>query len=172
MTISYPLGTRLVDHAEWKVADNIKRATFGQPIRASWTSRFAQLKALLSGGVSRGWGQIPLTALVLMSVAIGLQPALPEDEAVMSATEAAIGYGILGFVLLSYIGGALMTARGSRAGLTLSLPATLLMLFLIVSCPVSGHHGWGSWVVGSFGAAFVATGLHAASVYATRRPSP
>jgi hypothetical protein len=106
-----------------------------------------------------------------MMVAVGLQPALREEEQSMTAAEAALGWGVLAFVFVSYMGCALITARGSRAGIVLSLPATLLMFIIVVTCPVSGHHGWG-WVAGSFGAAILAAVLHFASLRATRPTSP
>jgi hypothetical protein len=104
-----------------------------------------------------------------MMVAVGLQPVLPEEEQAVRTAEAVAGWGVIAFVFVSYFGCSLLTARGSRAGLVLSLPATLLMLLVVVTCPVSGHHGWGSWVVGSYGAAFVAAGLHGASLFASLR---
>jgi hypothetical protein len=163
MAIGYPLrasdARRLGPAAESTLTATGTRAP----------SLFDRLRSAVSGPVAPAWRHVPITALVLMMVAVGLQPVLPEEEQAISAAEAVAGWGVIAFVFMSYFGCALLTARGSRAGLVLSLPATLLMLIIVVTCPVSGHHGWGNWVVGSFGAAFVAAGLHGASLLANRQ---
>jgi hypothetical protein len=149
------------------------QAGFEQPDARSWrpySVLVARARAALAGPVAPIWRHVPITAFVLMMVAVGLQPALPAEQS-MTAAEAAVGWGILAFVFFSYMGSALITARGSRAGLVLSLPVTLLMLIIVVACPVSGHHSWGFWIAGSFGAAVLAAALHVASLRATRPQS-
>jgi hypothetical protein len=130
-------------------------------------SLIVRSRTVLAGPVAPAWRHVPIIAFVLMMVAVGLQPALPEEEQSASAAEAALGWAILAFVFASYTVCALIAARGSRAGLILSLPATLLMLAIVVACPASGHHSWGLWVAGSFGAAILAAALHVASLRAT-----
>ena len=158
MALSYPFSTwgRTSEHAG--------------SVEGRSVSGFERIKAAASGEVARGWWPVPLAALVLMMVAIGLQPALPaEEQAAISPAETLIGSVVLAFVFMSCFLGSMVTAQGRRVGLTLSLPATLLMLLLVVTCPVSGHHGWAPWVAGSFAAAFAATAIHAGAVIASRR---
>jgi hypothetical protein len=76
--------------------------------------------------------------------------------------------GVFMIALISYIPAAIDVGKGLRKGLVLTIPATLLLLLGAVSCPVSGHHAWGAWVIGSFACAFAATGIHLGSLLATR----
>jgi hypothetical protein len=77
--------------------------------------------------------------------------------------------GVFLIALISYIPAAIDVGKGLRKGLILTVPATLLLLLGAASCPVSGHHAWGAWVIGSFACAFAATGLHLGSLVATRK---
>jgi hypothetical protein len=111
-----------------------------------------------------GWALVAVQALFFASVLVEPAPANPES----SLLEEILGFGALTIFIVGYGWGMTQAFKGDRRGLRWTLPVTGLMLVMAVSCPVSGHHAWGLWVAGSFGAAAAAVGVHIAALRLSR----
>jgi hypothetical protein len=116
--------------------------------------------------VAPSWGSALVAIIVLFIVALGSQP---EPSRPPTATEELIGNLLFGGIFLSLAAGAAVTYRRSRWGLALTLPVTAFLVFTAITCPLSGHHPWGAWVMVSYGSTLVAGGLH---LYALAKTKP
>lgn len=145
---------------------------FERPPRSVATSTRVEAREAVtevaSSRIASAWGWVPLAAMALMSVAIGLQPEDASDPAMTFADWVFAGtfLAVLGG---AYVWGSVRAFRGSRSGLVLSFPGTALLLIVVLSCPSSGHHPWGNWVIGSFGSAIGAALIHGAALGLTYR---
>lgn len=70
-----------------------------------------------------------------------------------TATEAAFEAAFVAVFSVGCLATWLGCVSGRRWGLFAALPVTLFMLISAVTCPLSGHHTFGTWVLGASGAA-------------------
>jgi hypothetical protein len=104
-----------------------------------------------------------LAWLVLFPLALALEPTAAQ-------TTPAIWEWAASFVLLTGLG---LTAAGlgtRRAwGATASLVTSLVFTAGVFACPATGHHAFGLWWFGEFGAALTLVALSTIAVVRTRR---
>lgn len=111
------------------------------------------------GRINGVWGLVPLATFILLFVSLTLAPTTPEVESEDDSADIVLGLIIIGGVLAAYVAGSVAAFRGSRKGLTWSLPATAI-LFVIVLAVAFDPEGEG----GSRAAA-VAVGVSAAVLH-------
>ena len=70
-----------------------------------------------------------------------------------TATEEFLAGVFVGVFAMGCIATWLGCVAGRRWGLFAALPVSFLMLLSAVTCPLSGHHTFGMWVLGATGAA-------------------
>lgn len=168
------LPARSIDRrqAESQDGNRIRRAAVaGSQVSSAWRSIVGALsldsRAIVEAERIRPWRWALIAVPILFIASVFTEPSQSNDVAPALwewlAFLAAMG------AFLSYIPAARAAGRGRRSGFVLTAPSTLILLLMAVSCPASGHHAWGAWVIGSFGLAFAAAGLHVASLCATRK---
>jgi peptidoglycan/LPS O-acetylase OafA/YrhL len=99
---------------------------------------------------------------VLFSLAVALEPAADNPDAIPAWLAGAIDFTLLGLLAVTAAG--LITRR--RFGLVAALGGAALFLAMAVACPVSGHHTFGTWWYGQMACAI---GLVAITGSALRR---
>jgi len=99
---------------------------------------------------------------LLYSIAVALEPAADHPDAFPAWLAATIELTLLGLLAVTAAG--LITRR--RFGLVAALGAAAWFVAMVVACPVSGHHTFGSWWYGQMACAI---GLVAITGSALRR---
>jgi hypothetical protein len=105
--------------------------------------------------------------VVALLVAAALVQPAPAEEATgaRAVFESAVA-NVFFFGMISSVLGA-MTLQ--RWGVAASFGLALLTVGLLVSCPVSGHHTWGLWLVGQGALVLAAVGLATTALWKTNR---
>lgn len=105
---------------------------------------------------------VGLSWYVLFSIAVAIEPAADHPDAIPSWLANTIDFTLLGVLAVTAAG--LITRR--RFGLVAALGAAALFVGMVIACPVSGHHTFGTWWYGQMACAF---GLVAITASALRR---
>jgi peptidoglycan/LPS O-acetylase OafA/YrhL len=105
---------------------------------------------------------VGLSWYVLFSIAVAIEPAADHPDAIPSWLANTIDFTLLGVLAVTAAG--LITRR--RFGLVAALGAAALFVGMVVACPVSGHHTFGTWWDGQTACAL---GLVAITASALRR---
>lgn len=105
---------------------------------------------------------VGLSWYVLFSIAVAIEPAADHPDAIPSWLANTIDFTLLGVLAVTAAG--LITRR--RFGLVAALGAAALFVGMVIACPVSGHHTFGTWWYGQMACAL---GLVAITASALRR---
>ena len=132
-------------------------------LQTAWAS-FGLSREGLVAPMTRRWAVAPIAVAALLVTAAFVQPALAEEATGGQAVfESAIANLFFFGIVASVVG--VMSLK--RWGLATSFGLALLTAGLLVSCPASGHHTWGAWLIGQSALVLAATGLAGAALWKT-----
>jgi hypothetical protein len=103
---------------------------------------------------------------VAIPVGLALEPAPADPNAPLPWYGALLVYAFLSSLLLAAAG---LVVR-QRVGLVASVVAASILLFDTVACPVTGHHGYGTWWLGELALSLALVAVSAVAVIGTARP--
>jgi len=125
------------------------------------------IESIQSARVEPAWGWVPIACFALFWAAIAVTP-VPAEPLQYTLLEDIVGWGEFVTLMAGFGVGAWAAFTGLRWGLWAALPASLVFVFSVVTCPLSGHHNWGLWNVGTFACAFGALALNIGALKLTR----
>ena len=127
--------------------------------RASLTSNDGRIPIGVAVVLCAAW----LTAI---PVTLALEPAPTDADATLPWYGVLIGYVFLTSLLLTAVG---LGAR-QRGGIVASMVAAGVFLLDTVACPVTGHHGFGTWWLGELAVALALVAVSAIAFVSTTPP--
>lgn len=117
--------------------------------------------------INGAWGWVPLVVPLLFIGALFFTPdiATTDEE---TSDDSATGFIVLLLYFAPYVAGSFFAFRGSRRGITWTLPVSALLFLFLLAWPIGEDAG--PWIAGLVGFDVAAFGLHLAAVRLTRRP--
>ncbi|MGE5597093.1 MAG: hypothetical protein ACM3S1_13800 [Hyphomicrobiales bacterium] len=132
-----------------------RSATAGEAprdLRAGLAARFAALRASCleraDPGVIVGFA-LAVSLLGFASMAFVPAESARDHTALETVVEWVFTVAFTAGCAATWLG----AVRGRRLAPIAAVPTSALLLFSAVSCPLSGHHTYGTWAIGSIGAA-------------------
>jgi hypothetical protein len=92
---------------------------------------------------------VGLSWYALYSIIAAIEPPADHPDAIPAWLQASLEVALLGLLAVTAVG---LVAR-RRFGLVTALGAAGLLLAMVVACPVSGHHTFGTWWYGEMACA-------------------
>ncbi len=116
------------------------------------------------GRISRGWSLVLAGAWALLfPIAIALEP-MPASNAPSPWWAELVGLGLLTAIIASVVG----VTKRMRWGVGASFVASMIFATGVFLCPATGHHAFGLWWFGEFGAALALVSLSTVAYFRTR----